>query len=146
MRDAGTALRKGYSDALNGFITVDGNNFPLYYGKIPSNISTDFFGIIQEISVRPRKIMHTFIADAKVYIDIIKRVSTDVSMEDVEAASDQILQIVKPTAQTTGISIAAPFKLINVSVDNNDDNKPVAVDSAKFVVSKSLVFNNIVQN
>jgi hypothetical protein len=146
VRDAATPLRTGYETALQGNITVNATVLPVYYGKVPSNVSSDFFILIPEISATQRKLMRVFVADAKVYIDIIRRVATDVSAEAVESAADQILQIIKPTPNTKGITVASPFKLITVSLDSNDQNRTVQVDAAKFVVSKSLTFNNIIQN
>lgn len=146
MRESGTAIRRGYFNAIDDSITVNGNDIPVYYGKIPSNITANFFILIQDISSKPRKNMSISITDSRIAIDIIKRVDADVSMEQVEDASDQILQIVKPTTRTTGISIASPSVLIGVTLVDNDDNRPQPIDAAKFVVSKSLVFNNIVQN
>jgi hypothetical protein len=146
VRDAATPLRTGYETALAGNITVNAVVLPVYYGKVPSNVTSDFFILIPEISATQRKLMRVFVADAKVYIDIIRRVATDVSAEAVESAADQILQIIKPTPNTKGITVASPFKLITVSLDSNDQNRTVQVDAAKFVVSKSLTFNNIIQN
>lgn len=147
MRDAGTQLRRGYEQAINTNITVGGNDIPVYYGKVPSNVSANFFILIQEISNNPRKNMSISLTDTRIAIDIIKRVDADVSMEQVEDASDQILQIVKPTARTHGISIAAPSILIGVALVHNDDNRPQQqANPLNYIVSKSLVFNNIIQN
>ena len=146
MRDVATPLRAAYETALQGNITVSAAVVPVYYGKVPSSSNANFFILIPEINATQKKVMRTFIADARVHIDIIQRIATDVSAEQVESATDQILQIIKPTPNTKGISVSSPFILIKVSLENNDANRAVQIDAAKFVVSKSLTFNNIVQN
>lgn len=142
MRDAGTALRRAYWLALNGNLTVDGDNVPVYYGKVQSTISVPLYVLIGRSTYQSKNSKSCEAEERTVEIDIYQKQPTEVSMEEVEDVSDQILQIVKPTTKTIGVSIASPFKIIVIKLLDNDDDKPQQLDDKKFVVGKSLRFRN----
>lgn len=142
MRDEFTALRRGYWLALDGQIAVEGIDVPVYNGKVEGDITTDLYILLQQMSAKSKNSMSHIANDVYLTVDIKKRLASSVSSEDVEDVADQILQIVKPTARTIGISIANPFKLIIITVEDNDNERPREVEANNFIVTKSLRFRN----
>lgn len=147
MRDCGTELRRAFWLALDGMLTVDGNDVPVYNGKVEDSITSNVYVLFQETSSKPVKNKSMEASEVYLTMDIKQRIPSSVSSEDIEDVADQILQIVKPTTKTIGITIANPFKIIILAVEDNDNERPREVESNSFMVTKSLRFrNHIIKN
>lgn len=146
MKDSGTKLRAAYHTALNGNLSVSATNVPVYYGKVESAIDEPIYVLIEEASNQDKSSKSHFATETTLAINIIQKQPSAVSMEDVEDVADQILEIVKPTPKTLGVTIASPFKILFIKLDTNDNNRPIQQPDSKFVVSKSLrLRNHIIQ-
>lgn len=147
MRDSGTQLRRAYYTALNGNITIDGNDVPVYDGKVEDPKSDEVYILFMDQTDQDKSSKSHFAVETTITIDIKQRLKATVSREDIEDVANQILQIVKPTPKTIGLTLSSPFKVLIVKVDSNDSSRPYAVDAGEFVVTKSLrLRNHIIQN
>lgn len=147
MMDSGTQLRRAYYTALNGNLTVNGGPVPVFDGKVEGSITNDVYVLFTQQDSTSKNSMSHFAVETIIGIDIKQRIPSSVSNEDIEDVANQILQIVKPTPRTLGVSLTAPLSLVIIKVENNDNNRAQQIDTNNFMVTKSLrLRNHIVQS
>jgi hypothetical protein len=142
MKDTGTAIRKSYYDALNGNLTFNATDIPVVDGKVESIPADGVFVLFGDQSDSDRTNKKAFVHEVTLDVAIVdKRLSTG-SKKDVEEISDQILGIIKPTAQTHGVTIAAPFKITWIKYESGTAAAVAMDGSNQFIQVKRLQFTN----
>src|SRR5688572_2724134 len=123
MRDAGYKLRKAYFTALAG-LTV-----PIVDGKLDTLPEEGLFVVFGDQTENDKTNKQAFAHEVTLDVAVVDKRKATGSKKDVEDISDAILQIVKPTAQTHGLTIESPFKLTSVKYISGL-TASVALDSA----------------
>jgi hypothetical protein len=137
MRDSGYAIREAYYNALTAVLTV-----PVVDGKIDTLPVDGIFVAFGDQTENDKTNKSAFTHEVTVDIAIVYKRKATGSKKDVEEVSDQILQIVKPTPQTHGITIDSPFNITSVRYLTGL-TVSVALDSAnQFIQVKRLQFIN----
>jgi len=142
MLDEGSAIRKSYADALEGNITYNAAVIPVVDDKVKMDTKPDLYVRVTSQSATPKNGLHYWANDVDVVLDIINVRENTGNRKWVESIANQIKTIVLPTRNTYGITIAAPFKLIQVKVIADDSDPLTKVEANTYFINKRLVFRN----
>lgn len=139
MNDVGQAIRKGFFNALNGNITIEGGIIPIVDEKLDLQITEqDYYMLIGDQNENPANNKCAWAREVDVTITIANRRKATNSKTGVESVSDQMLQIIFPTRTSFGISVSSPFSLSYVRLTNSSYNlSPI---EGGFLITKQLVF------
>jgi hypothetical protein len=115
MRDHGYKLRKAFFTALNTHVTLNTHAVPVVDGKletIPEDRVSIVFGDQSDVD---RSNKSAFVVQTTFDIAVVDKRKATSSRQDVDDVCDQILNIVKPTITSTGLSIESPFVISTLS-------------------------------
>lgn len=139
MRDAGEAIRKGFFNALNGQITIEGSPIPIVDEKLDLNITEhDLYMLIGGQQETTANTKSTWANEIDLSVTVVNRRKATNSKTTIENIADQMLQILFPTRTTFGLSIDAPIKLSYVKYMNGQYTFEKLVDG--WQISKQLIF------
>lgn len=142
MRDAGTAIRKAYFEALDNKIFIEGAPVPVVDEKLDEQITEQDIYITlstQSENVRSNKVY--FASEINISVVIVQRSGSAVNKSTVEYVSDEILKIALPSVGNNGLTIDSPFRLTYVKQDTSQ-TEAAALTLGSFVVAKQLNFRN----
>lgn len=137
MRDYGYAIRKAYYTALTGTLTC-----PVVDGKLETLPEDGIFVVFGDQTESDKSNKHSFAHDVTLDVAVVDKRKATGSKKDVEDVSDQILQAIKPTPGSHGVTIDSPFVITNIKYVSGL-TASVAIDSAnQFIQVKRLQFTN----
>jgi hypothetical protein len=114
MRDHGYKLRKAFFEALDGNVTFNANDVPVVDGKLETLPEDGLFIVFGDQVDNDKSNKSSFVTEVTFDLAVVDKRKSTGSKKDVEDVCDQILQIIKPTIQTHGLSIESPFSISNV--------------------------------
>jgi hypothetical protein len=139
MRDHGYALRKAFFQALNGQITFNSNNVPVVDGKLETLPEDGIYVVFGDQVENDRSNKQSFVHEVTFDLAVVDKRKSTAGKTDAENISDQILQIIKPTISTHGLTIDSPFVITNVRFISGLAVS-VALDTAQFIQVKRIQF------
>ena len=142
MVDIGQKLRKAYFTALDGSITYEGSAVPIVDEKLDVNITEhDIYVLMTSQNEVDTNNKSYFARECDIVLRVINRRKATGTKEAVENVSDQILTVLFPTKNTTGLTVDSPLKLSYARLTQAEYN-PLAQEQDSFIISKSLTFKN----
>lgn len=114
MKDTQKILRHAVFNALNGNLTYDGNNVPVYDEKKPDNVTAKFFVLLSTQQEVDENTHDTFITLSTIDLEIIHKTGSGVTKDAIDNVSELLLQILLPTPVTFGIEGNADFQMTDI--------------------------------
>jgi hypothetical protein len=105
MLDTSNAIRTVYLNKLNGFLTYDGKNVPVYGNKVFKTVPKRYV-IIGDISENANNNNHLFMSNIDVVIDIFAEQYMTYDNAVVDDIASQILNILIPSPAVVNIGDA----------------------------------------
>lgn len=123
MKDGSKALRAAVWAALNGNLTAvfDGSGSPVavYDGQVTTQNDTLYVLLGSENSVdRSNRTRH--VTDNTILLEITHRPEMAIDSRVLDDISEQILEILLPTAQTDGLIAQAGFQFVALRLENGN--------------------------
>jgi hypothetical protein len=138
MRDVGTPVRKAIYDALNGTIIIEGAPVPFVDEKLDRGITeSDIWVLLNSQDEQQVPLKSYWATEVTMTFLVINKRQATISKTIVEDVVNQILQILRPTKITVGITVPAPFKLSYLDVQTAD-YQAEQVD-ASFRIKKQII-------
>lgn len=111
MKDTKKILRHAVFNALNGNITYDGNNVPVYDEK---NENEDIYILLSNQQETNEDTDSYFMTRSTIDYEVVCRTGFSVSKDAIDDINEDILEILIPTQNTTGLTIPSGFQFLNV--------------------------------
>lgn len=125
-------IRKAYFDLLDGNLTLDGNNVPVY-DELAEDESGEAYVVLSTQTDAGDANKHAFISDHSITIDVVTRFVTSARKYPSEQIAEQILNLVLPTPQTTGLVSPAGLQIAAVRLLDTQSLGPEQFDTWKVV-------------
>jgi hypothetical protein len=142
MNDEGTAVRKGFYNALYNAVAIPGDpiqKVPIVDEKLDLNITEqDLYMLIGGQQAITANTKATWAKEIDLNITIVNRRKATNSKTIIEDIADQMLQILFPTRTTFGLSVQAPFNLSYVKYVSNSYTFEKVQDG--WQISKQMIF------
>lgn len=116
MKDTKKILRHAVLNALDGNITYDGNNVPVYDEKNENENIYILLSNQQEFDDNPDG---SFITRSTIDYEVVQKSGYSVSKDAIDDINEQILEILIPTQGTTGLTIPSGFQFHNVKRESS---------------------------
>lgn len=140
MLDCSNSVRTLYIAALNGNITYNGKNVPVY-GQTPFGTTPQYYVIIGDINEVANNTNHTFQNQVDVIVDIFAEQYRVYDNSVVDSITSQILNILIPTPNVNGLSDANFF--VYPTARTSSRYLPL-VNGDNFVARKIITISNLV--
>lgn len=114
MKDTKKILRSAIYTALNGNITYNSVNVPVYDERVPGNTTSNLFIALstqQETDIDENDC--TWVTDSTIDFDIVNKTMSEVSKDINDTVYESVLEILLPTRLTVGLSTPSGFQLLN---------------------------------
>lgn len=98
-------LRMAVYNLLNGNISYNGQNVPVYDEKRRVGDTDNLFIILGTQQESDDDTSDTFITDSSIDIEIQHRTDYEVSKDAIDEVSNQVLDLILPTPQTNGFAV-----------------------------------------
>lgn len=139
MNDAGQVVRKGFFDALNNQITIEGSPVPIVDEKLDLNITEHtLYMLIGGQQANAVNTKTTWGKEVDLNITVVNRRKATNTKTIIENIADQMLQILFPTRTTFGLSLSDPFKLSYVKYISESYTFEKLADG--WQISKQMIF------
>lgn len=140
MLDCANSVRTLYIAQLNGNITYNGKNVPVY-GQTPFGTTPQYYVVIGDISEVGRNTNHNFGNDVEVTIDIFAQQYRVYDNSVVDNITSQVLNLLIPDTNVNGFS-DANFEVYPMS--RTSSTYLPLYDGDNFVARKIITINNLV--
>lgn len=140
MLDCSNSVRTIYVNILNGHITYNGKDVPVY-GQSPFKTPPQHYVIISEINESSNNTNHTFQNDVEVTIDILSQQYRVNDLSVVDNIASQILNLLIPDTNVNGFS-DANFEIFPMS-RTQSRYLPMS-DGENYIARKIITINNLV--
>lgn len=140
MLDSANSVRTIYITILNGNITYNGKNVPVY-GQSPFGTTPQYYVVIGDINEGARNTNHNFSNDVEVTIDIFAQQYRVYDNSVVDNIASQVLNLLIPDTNVNGFS-DVNFEVFPTS-RTNSTYLPL-YDGDNFVARKIITINNLV--
>lgn len=140
MLDCANSVRSIYVTALNGNISYNGKNVPVY-GQTPFGTTPQYYVIISDINEVANNTNHTFQNQVDVIVDIFAEQYRVYDNSVVDSITSQILNLLIPTPNVNGFSDANFF--VYPTSRTSSRYLPL-VNGDNFVARKIITISNLV--
>jgi hypothetical protein len=142
MRDSGYQLRKAFFDALNGVVEFNSTAVPVVDGKLETLPTDGVFIVFGDQTDTDKSNKNSYAIETIFDLAVVDKRKSTGSKKDVEEVCDAVLQVIKPTLNTHGLTIASPFKITYVkfltglaaSVAMSELNQFIQVKRIQFII------------
>jgi hypothetical protein len=151
MKDGIKFIRDSYFDLLQGAITYNGSTIPVY-DEEADETGSDFYIIISTLTDAYIPVKTKFYNEVTVLIDVVTTFNTKMysnsdpqpKMKEVcDVITGKILNLVKPTRDTTGIADDSDFQVVDVKKESSQ-HFPVLDTDTKKIIRRLTRFSQIV--
>lgn len=140
MLDSSNSVRTLYIAALNGNITYNGKNVPVY-GQTPFGTTPQYYVVISDINEVAVNTNHNFGNNVEVTIDIFAQQYRVYDNSVVDNITSQVLNLLIPDTNVNGFS-DANFEVYPMS--RTSSTYLPLYDGDNFVARKIITINNLV--
>lgn len=138
MKDPALAIRSAYLTSLNGSITLNAANVPVY-DRVPNNATEPYVVIADQTETGDSQKGQCYGVDTTILLDIVTRFKSGGGKRDADIISNQILQKVTLNYPDT----LPEFKIYHITLENA--NYLESIEDTSYVVRKLLRLRNFVQ-
>lgn len=121
MRSVNYALRKAYNTALSG-ITYNSAEVPVYYKKLPDNLSPDNYIIFDGISNADISTLHTSDTSTSIRVSIYTRNEKSNNGKACDDIADIVMQRIYPTRQFVLNLSSDNFQMVSTKLTGDNQN------------------------
>lgn len=151
MREAKTAVRTAFFNALNGQIPDGADMVGVFDGKVEevAGLSGNKWIVLGPQASTDRSNKHQWATEESLELIVVEKTAEGVGKKTVEEIMDEVLQILMPAgpagsygpAQGYGLTIGAPFSLVFMRVDASQGRRPEQTVNREFnnIQSTTLV-------
>jgi hypothetical protein len=136
MREAKTAIRTAFFNALNGQITDGADAVGVFDGKVEDvvGLSGNKWIILGPQSSTDRSNKHQWASEESIEVLTVEKAPEDAGRKTAEVIMDEVLQIIMPPAPggSYGVTIGAPFSLVFIRVDASQGRRPEQMANREF--------------
>ena len=115
MKNAAPYIREQLVTLLDGVITYDGETIPVYENEGVMDGSVKYQILIKDQSSTPDNTKRSFSNQTTAVIEVISETSSSVR-KHVDVIGNEVLALLKPTTQTTGIPDSAVWQIANLEI------------------------------
>lgn len=146
MREVAKALKQAVAGVVDGNLTYDGDNVPLFDGKIEEKVNTYVLIVASDQATEDEPFDLPLVTMNLSFIIVNKRHATAQSAV-LEDLSDQIKQLINPTKNTEGFTLAAPFHLVGCQFVSAGEDQVVDLPNKVLAHTKRINFRTtIIEN
>jgi hypothetical protein len=145
MKDTQKILRQAVYDIINGQLSYNGSNVPVYDEKRKVGQADSLFVILGTQQETDDSTSDAFITDSSIDIEIQHRTEFEVSKDAIDDVSNQILQILMPTPQTDGFLVQNLFQITCVRRTSTISRNFSISDSVSIIAKIITISAKIVQ-
>ena len=151
MKDGIKFIRDSYFDLLQGAITYNGSTIPVY-DEEADETGSDFYIIVSSLTDANIPVKTKFHNEITILIDVVTTFNTKMysnsdpqpKMKEVcDVITGKILNLVKPTRDTTGIADDSDFQVVDVKKESSQ-HFPVLDTDTKKIIRRLTRFSQIV--
>lgn len=107
----GSDVRKAFFDVLNGSLSYNSANVPVFDEEVPPDIDPGNYYVILGSQTENNSSNKTkFVHDVTINIDVVTKFLKDVRKLPAEQITSQITTLITPTVSTTGLTDSAYFQ------------------------------------
>jgi hypothetical protein len=140
MKDCSNSLRSAYLNKLNGFITYNGQNVPVY-GNNSFKTPPKNFVVIEDIIESAQNTNQSFTSNVDVNIDIFSEQYMIQDNSVVDNIANQILTLLLPT---TGIQDIGDADFQIFAMSRSSSRYLTVTNGQNFIMRKIITINNLV--
>ena len=145
MKDTQAILRHAVFAVLNGQLSYNSVNVPVYDEKRKAGATDNLFVILGTQQESDDDTSDAFITDSSIDIEIQHRTAFEVSKDAIDEVGNQILQILMPTPQTDGFQVQNLFLITCVRRSSTISRNFSLTDSNSIVAKIITITCKIVQ-
>lgn len=145
MRDTQQILRMAVFNLLNGNLSYNSENVPVYDEKRKSGDTDTIFVILGTQQETDDNTSDAFITDSSIDIEIQHRTDFEISKDAIDHISNQILELILPTPQSDGFSVQNLFQILCVRRISTISRNFSLTDSQSIVAKTINISCKIVQ-
>lgn len=142
MKDTKKILRSAIYTALNGNVSYNAVNVPVYDERVPSTTTSNLFiafSTQQEQDVEEQD--STWVTDSFIDFDIVNKTASEVSKDINDDVYEDVLEILFPTRLTIGITVPSGFQfLAGRRISSITQNVTLSPTESILVTTVKLVF------
>lgn len=143
MIEVNKLFRKAVYEALNGNLTFDAAIVPVFDEKVIQAEGNSQYVILQSQSNTQQNTFSSFNTDTTLIIQVVAKSWDGVSKDPIDDISNQILQILFPTPNTTGLITQAGIQICNARLQSSSSGV-VALQTNKYNVYKFLTVQALI--
>jgi hypothetical protein len=140
MKDCSNNIRTAYLNKLNGFITYNGQNVPVY-GNNSFKTPPKNYVVIEEINESAQNTNQSFTSNVDVNIDIFSEQYMTQDNSVVDNIANQILTLLIPT---TGIQDIGDADFQIFAMSRTGSRYLSIYNEQNFIIRKIITINNLV--
>jgi len=140
MKDCSNNIRTAYLNKLNGFITYNGQNVPVY-GNDSFKTPPKNYVVIEEINESAQNTNQSFTSNVDVNIDIFSEQYMTQDNSVVDNIANQILTLLIPT---TGIQDIGDADFQIFAMSRTGSRYLSIYNEQNFIIRKIITINNLV--
>lgn len=141
MRDTKKILRHAVFNALDGQITLNGGTVPVYDEKNENESVYILLSNQQEFDDNPDG---SFITRSTIDYEVVQQTGYSVSKDDIDDINEQILEILIPTQNTTGMTIPSGFQFHSVRRESSR-SLTLEISPTESIVRNITTISTIIQ-
>ncbi len=145
MRDTQQILRMAVYNLLNGNLSYNSDNVPVYDEKRKSGDADNIFVILGTQQESDDDTSDAFITDSSIDIEIQHRTDFEISKDVIDNISNQILELLLPTPQSNGFAVQNLFLIQCVRRTSTISRNFSLTDSQSIVAKIITISCKIVQ-
>jgi hypothetical protein len=151
MKDGIKFIRDSYFNLLQGAITYNGSTIPVY-DEEADETGSDFYIIVSSLTDANIPVKTKFHNEITILIDVVTTFNTKMysnsdpqpkMKEPADVITGKILNLVKPTRNTTGIADDSDFQVVDVKKESSQ-HFPVLDTDTKKIIRRLTRFSQIV--
>ena len=151
MKDGIKFIRDSYFDLLQGAVSYNGTTIPVY-DEEADETGSDFYIIVSSLTDANIAVKTKFHNEITILIDVVTTFNTKMysnsdpqpKMKEVcDVITGKILNLVKPTRDTTGIADDSDFQVVDVKKESSQ-HFPVLDTDTKKIIRRLTRFSQIV--
>ncbi len=143
MRDYGTIIRKAFYDVIKNEVTIDSGVVPIIDEKVEGNSGSAVVIRITTQDMQQQNTKHHFRATCRVLVEVTQYTKTAITKLKIDNVCNQILTLLYPDPKTIALTVPSPYQL-PVSYLEGTDTSPFMKVEAGLAITKTLIFNNII--
>lgn len=132
MKNVNKVLRKKCFDLLNGNLTVEGEDVPIYYKYIPNTVDKPFYLIIRTVNNSDHSNFQRNKTNTSIQFGLYSKDTVANSGDAIEEMADQIYSIIYPTSQSK-IDLTPDFNAACLKLENDISPDAFQTDNAIFI-------------